>query len=40
MTLLSSFLLAAILCGGSEVASTNIDGAFLVGPPASDRVAW
>jgi len=36
MTLLSSFLLAAVLCGGSEVATVNVDGAFLVGPPASN----
>jgi hypothetical protein len=35
MELLSSFLLAAVLCGSSETAS-NVEGAFLVGPPASD----
>lgn len=35
MELLSSFLLAAVLCG-VEDPPANTDGAFLVGPPASD----
>lgn len=35
MELLSSFLFAAVLCGVAEPAA-NVDGAFLVGPPASD----
>ena len=35
MELLSSFLLAAFLCGVEE-PPTGVDGAFLVGPPASD----
>ncbi len=38
MELLSSFLLAAVLCGVAEQAeaAADVDGAFLVGPPASD----
>ena len=35
MELLSSFLLAAALCSAEE-APANVDGAFLVGPAASD----
>ena len=34
MELLSVFLLAAVLCGTEEPA--DVEGAFLVGPPASD----
>ena len=35
METLASFILAATFCGTGAPAA-NIDGAFLVGPPASD----
>ncbi len=35
MGTLASFILAATFCGTGAPAA-NIDGAFLVGPPASD----